>query len=171
MNSPMMLETFKAFGASPVGIPFPEVYSALQTGVADGVNASPLVTCLMKFPEVTKYMTNYSFHMNAPIHAANIDWWNSLSADDQKIIQEGMDMAIHLNRELNAKLSAALPPKGDMSVADYLKSQNVQIADLTEAERDAFKQAAKPVWDATRKKVGDEIVDFMVAKVKEHQKK
>jgi tripartite ATP-independent transporter DctP family solute receptor len=171
MNSPMMLETFKAFGASPVGIPFPEVYSALQTGVADGVNASELVACLMKFPEVTKYLTKYDFHMNAPIHVANIDWWNSLSAADQKVIQEGMDMAIHLNRDLNAKLSAKLPPKGEMSVDDYLKSQNVQIVDLTPAEREAFKKAAAPVWDDLRKKIGNDMIDFMVAKVKEHQKK
>ncbi|MHB8764408.1 MAG: TRAP transporter substrate-binding protein [Deferrisomatales bacterium] len=171
MTSPMMLETFKAFGASPVGIPFPEVYSALQTGVADGVNASMLVSALMKFPEVTKYLTKYDFHMNAPIHVANIDWWNSLKADDQKIIREGMEMAIRLNRELNAKFTAKLPPKGELSVDDYLKGQNVQIVELTPAEREAFKTAAAPVWEASRKKIGNELVDFMVAKVKEHQKK
>lgn len=170
MNSPMMLDTFKAFGASPVGIPFPEVYSALQTGVADGVNASMLVSALMKFPEVTKYMTDYDFHMNAPIHVANIDWWNSLGAADQKIILEGMDMAIQVNRKLNADLSAKLPGSG-VSVDEYLKGQKVQVVHLSQAERDAFKKAATPVWESLRKKVGNELVDFMVAKVKEHEKK
>ncbi len=171
MTSPIMLDTFRAFGASPVGIPFPEVYSALQTGVADGVNASMLVSALMKFPEVTKYLTKYNFHMNAPIHAANIDWWNSLSAEDQKIILDGMEMAIQLNRKLNADFTAKLPPRGEMSVDEYLKSQNVEVVELTEAEREVFKQAAAPVWDAMRKKIGSELIDFMVAKVEQHKKK
>lgn len=169
MNSPMMLETFKAFGASPVGIPFPEVYSALQTGVADGVNASELVSALMKFPEATKYMTKYDFHMNAPITVASVDFWSSLSAEDKKIMLDGAALAIKVNREFNEKLMTKLPNQ-TMSVDDYLKSQKVTIVELTPAEREKFKKAAAPVWEETRKKIGNEIVDFMVAKVKEHQK-
>jgi tripartite ATP-independent transporter DctP family solute receptor len=168
-NAPMMLDTFKAFGASPVGIPFPEVYSALQTGVAEGVNASMLVSCLMKFPEVTKYLTKYDFHLNAPITVAGVDWWNSLSPADQKIMLEGADLAIKVNRELNATFTAQLPGQ-NISVDEYLKAQKVQIADLSPAEREPFKKAAEPVWNDCRKKVGDELVDFMVQKVKEHQK-
>jgi tripartite ATP-independent transporter DctP family solute receptor len=170
MNSPMMLETFKAFGASPVGIPFPEVYSALQTGVAEGVNASYLAAALMKFPEVTKYMTAYEFHMNAPITVAGADFWASLSKEEQKIMLEGAALATKVNREINAKVSSALPPDMKLSVDDYLKSQNVQIVTLTPVERAAFKKAAEPVWDSTRKKIGNELIDFLVGKVNEHQK-
>lgn len=170
MNSPMMLDTFKAFGASPVGIPFPEVYSALQTGVAEGVNASKLVASLMKFPEVTKYMTEYNFHMNAPISVASVDFWTSLSKEDQKIMLDGAAMALKLNRELNAKLYNGLPPKMDFTVDGYLKAQNVEVVKLTTEERDAFKKAAAPVWDAARKNGAGEMIDFMLVKVKEHQK-
>ncbi|MDF1551757.1 MAG: TRAP transporter substrate-binding protein [Deferrisomatales bacterium] len=171
MNSPMMLETFKAFGASPVGIPFPEVYSALQTGVVDGVNASYVASTMMKFPEVAKYLTVSEFHMNAPVNTANIDWWNSLSADDQKLLRGAFAKATQLNRAMNDKVAAHLPPDGKKSVADYLKDQNVQIVTLTSEEREAFKKAAAPVWEKARTKIGGEIIDFMVAKVKEHQKK
>jgi TRAP-type transport system periplasmic protein len=169
MNSPMMLETFKAFGASPVGIPFPEVYSSLQTGVAEGVNASKLVASLMKFPEVTKYMIDYDFNLNAPITVASVDFWNSLSKEDQKIMMEGAALATKVNREFNEKLSNGLPPKMDITVDEYLKSQNVHIVKFTAAEREAFKKASAPVWNATREKIGSEIVDFMINKVKEHQ--
>jgi TRAP-type transport system periplasmic protein len=169
MNSPMMLETFKAFGASPVGIPFPEVYSALQTGVAEGVNASYLSAALMKFPEVAKYMTDYNFHMNAPITVAGADFWASLSKEDQQIMRDGAALATKINREINAKVASALPPKMDINVDQYLKAQNVQIVTLTAEEREAFKKAVKPVWDSTREKIGNEMIDFLVAKVKEHQ--
>jgi len=170
MNSPMMLEIFKAFGASPVGIPFPEVYSALQTGVVDGVNASYVASTMMKFPEVAKYLTVSEFHMNTAINTANIDWWKSLSAEDQKLLQDAFTRATQINREMNDKVAAHLPPDGKKSVADYLKEQNVQIATLTAEEREAFKQAAAPVWEETRKKIDNEMIDLMIAKVKEHQK-
>lgn len=170
MNSPMMLETFKAFGASPVGIPFPEVYSALQTGVADGVNASFVASTLMKFPEVCKYLTVSNFHMNSPINTANLDWWNSLSADDQKLLREEFAKATQINRAMNDQVAAHLPPDGKMSIDDYLKAQNVNIVTLTADEREAFKKAVDPVWKDTRGKIGGEIIDFMVTKVKEHQK-
>ncbi len=170
MNSPLMLDTFKALAASPVGIPFPEVYSALQTGVAEGVNASKLVASLMKFPEVTKYMLDYDFNLNAPITVAGEDFWKSLSKEDQKIMLDGAALAIKVNRELNETLYNALPPKMDTTVDGYFKSQKVQVVKLSPAERDVFKKAVEPVWAATRASIGGEMIDFMVAKVKEHQK-
>ena len=168
MNSPIMLETFKALGASPVGIPFPEVYSALQTGVADGVNASYVASTMMKFPEVTKYLTVSEFHMNTPINVANIDWWESLSAEDQKLIKDAFGRATKYNREMNDKVAAHLPPDGKRSVDDYFKDQKVEITKLTAEEREEFKKVLAPVWDVYREKLGNELVDFVVAKVKEH---
>ncbi|MFZ9887910.1 MAG: TRAP transporter substrate-binding protein DctP, partial [Myxococcota bacterium] len=41
-ESRIHLETFKAFGASPVELPVPEVLSSLQTGVVDGFSNTPL---------------------------------------------------------------------------------------------------------------------------------
>jgi len=35
-ETPMWLETFRRFGASPTPLPFPEVFMALQTGIIDG---------------------------------------------------------------------------------------------------------------------------------------
>jgi TRAP-type C4-dicarboxylate transport system substrate-binding protein len=35
MDSPVFLDSFRALGANPVGIPFPELYTALQQGAVD----------------------------------------------------------------------------------------------------------------------------------------
>ena len=46
MNSPIYIDTFKQLGASPVGIPFPETYNALQTGVIDA-QENPILTSVL----------------------------------------------------------------------------------------------------------------------------
>ena len=43
MNSPIYIDTFKAMGASPTDLPFPEIYNALQNGTIDA-QESPLLT-------------------------------------------------------------------------------------------------------------------------------
>jgi tripartite ATP-independent transporter DctP family solute receptor len=168
MNSPVYMDTFEAFGASAVGIPFPEVYNALQTGVIDGAEASLLVSSLMKFPEVTKHITKSEYALTEVIILVNRDYWESLSGADQKIFREAGDIAIKVNREVNDALRKKLF-KSELSVEEFLRKQDVQLVTLNEAERESFRQATLPVWDKYRKSLGNELVDFMVEKVKQHR--
>lgn len=167
MNSPVYMDTLEALGASAVGIPFPEVYNALQTGVIDGAEASLLVSSLMKFPEVTKHITQAEYALTEVIILVNRDYWESLSAADQKIFSEAGSIAIKVNRDVNDSLRKKLF-KSELSVEEFLKKQNVQLVKLSGAERDVFRQATTPVWDKYRKSLGSDLVDFMVEKVKQH---
>ena len=49
-------EYLKAWGASTVIIPWPEIYNSLQTGVADGYLNPAIVPTLFKHTEVIKIM-------------------------------------------------------------------------------------------------------------------
>ncbi|MCK5349364.1 MAG: DctP family TRAP transporter solute-binding subunit, partial [Desulfobacula sp.] len=75
MNSPIYLDTFKQLGASPVGIPFPETYNALQTGVIDAQENPILTSILMKFTEVTKYVTKTQHCLTECIIIVSMDYW------------------------------------------------------------------------------------------------
>ena len=168
MNSPVYLDTFKQLGASPVGIPFPEIYNALQTGVIDAQENPLMTSILMKFTEVTKYATlTHHCLTECPI-IVSPDYWESLSPEDQQIFREAAKVAIDTNRKENAELHKKLPKSG-ISVAEYCKKNGVEVIDLTPEERKTFQEAMAPVWNKYRKKLGDEIFDFMLAKIKEHQ--
>jgi tripartite ATP-independent transporter DctP family solute receptor len=169
MESPTYLATFETLGASPVGIPFPEVYSALQTGVIDGADATLLVASLMKFPEVNKYVTRSQYVLTEAVVIANRDYWESLSKEDQKIFMEAGELCTKVNREVNDALYAKLY-KQDISVDEYLKKQKVNIIELTKEQRQAFKEATTPVWEKYRKSLGNDLFDFMVAKVNQHSR-
>ena len=168
MNSPVYLDTFKQLGASPVGIPFPETYNALQTGVIDAQENPILTTVLMKFTEVTKYVTRTQHCLTECIIVVGNDYWASLSPAEQQIFREAAKIAIETNRSVNASLHEALP-KSNISIAQYAKDNGIEIIDLTPQEREAFRVAMTPVWDKYRKKIGDDIFDFMLEKIKVHQ--
>ncbi len=168
MNSPAYLDTFNQLGASTVGIPFPEVYSALQTGVIDA-QENPLMTAvLMKFPEVTKYVTNTQHALTECIILVNIDFWERLSPKEQQIFREAANLATQTNRARNAEIKQNLP-KLNMSIEEYCKQHGVELINLTPEEREAFRVAMIPVWDKYRGLIGDDIFDFMLAKIKEHK--
>ncbi len=168
MNSPVYLDTFKQLGASPVGIPFPEIYNALQTGVIDAQENPLLTSILMKFTEVTKNVTLTNHCLTECVIIVSPDYWETLSPEDQKIFREAAKIAIDTNRKVNADLHKKLPKSG-ISVAEYCEKNGIDVIELTPEERKAFQKAMVPVWNKYRKKIGDEIFDFMLSKIKAHQ--
>jgi len=168
MNSPAYLDTFKQLGASPVGIPFPETYNALQTGVIDAQENPILTSVLMKFTEVTKYVTRTQHCLTECIIVVSMDYWESLTANEQQIFREAARIAIDTNRTVNAQLHEFLP-KSNISIADYAKKNNIEMIELTNQERDAFRQAMVPVWNKYRKKIGNDLFDFMLTKISSHK--
>ena len=168
MNSPAYLDAFKQLGASPVAIPFPETYNALQTGVIDAQENPILTSVLMKFTEVTQYVTKTQHALTECIIIVGVDYWESLSATEQEIFREAAKRCIEVNRSVNAKLHQTLPKLG-ISVDDYARQHNIEIKELTPEERQAFKTAMVPMWNKYRKRIGDDLFDFMLNKIKEHQ--
>jgi tripartite ATP-independent transporter DctP family solute receptor len=168
MNSPAYLDTFEQLGASTVGIPFTEVYSALQTGVIDA-QENPLMTAvLMKFPEVTKYVTNTQHALTECIILVNPEFWKRIGPENQQILRDAAKIATRVNRERNAEIKQNLP-RINISIEEYCKQNGVELINLTDEERENFRTAMIPVWDKYRETLGDEIFDFMLEKIKEHK--
>ncbi len=167
MNSPVYLDTFRQLGASPVAIPFPETYNALQTGVIDAQENPLLTSILMKFTEVTKYVTKTRHCLTECIIIVSTDYWDTLSKNERKIFRQAAKIAIDTNRKVNAGLHKSLP-KSHVSIADYTAKHGIKVVELTAAEREAFRKAMTPVWNKYRKQIGDDLFDFMLAKIKKH---
>ena len=118
--SPISLSLFQALGASPVTINAAELYTALQTHVADG-QENPLGNIsTMKLDQVQKYcsLTNhmwvgYWLLLNGP-------YWSGLPAEHQKIVADTFDAQADTQRAANQALDATLEEiltKGGMQFA------------------------------------------------------
>ena len=80
--------TWKAFGASPVAMKYPEIYMGLKTGVIDAQENGPNNTKEAKLYEVQKYFSYIKYAWLGPLLSMNLDKWNSLSKEHQDIITE-----------------------------------------------------------------------------------
>ncbi|MBW1722026.1 MAG: TRAP transporter substrate-binding protein DctP [Deltaproteobacteria bacterium] len=169
MNSPVYIETFKQLGASPVGIPFPELYNALQQGVIDAQDNPLYTSILIKVTEVAKYVTKTEHTVTECIQIVNPDFWEKLTPAQQQIFRDAAKIAIKVNRESNAKAFKKLPKLG-ISIEEYCEKNNVQVVRLTDEERAAFKKAVQPVLARYRKIVGEDLFDFLMNKISEHEK-
>lgn len=170
MKSPVAFDTFKQLGASPVGLPFPEIYSALQQGVIDGQENPLYTSILIKVPEVNKFATRSRHSLTECVIIVNVDFWASLSPEDRKIFREAAEVCIKTNREHTVAAMKKLPKIGK-SVDEYLREQQVEVVDLSPEQRAAFAKAVRPVWDKYRRECGPEIYDLFQKKIAEYSKK
>ncbi|MEW6276234.1 MAG: TRAP transporter substrate-binding protein [Bacillota bacterium] len=143
-EAPLLVDIFNAIGASPVPMPYGEIYSALQTGVIDGIEMDLSALVVEKHFEVAKYVTE-SGHYTWPFALImNKKAWDSLSAEDKKIFEEAAKATYAFNhqniRELDAKSLA------------FLKEKGVQFNKLSAEAVKAFREAEKPVYEKYTKK-------------------
>jgi tripartite ATP-independent transporter DctP family solute receptor len=137
----MGLDTHKAIitamGGQPAAISWSEVYTALQTGVADGqMNPIPIIA-FAKFQEVQKYLT-LSGHIFAPyVWVMNNDFWNSLSDSEKDVVTYAAKSAIVAGRGMGRVIEAS-----DRGLAEL--SKNMQVNTLTAAEKEEFRKVSVP---------------------------
>ncbi|MFC2013937.1 TRAP transporter substrate-binding protein DctP [Chloroflexota bacterium] len=79
----------KKLNAVPTPMPVPEIYLAMSTGVIDGFFLGPGMTSV-GLQEVTKYRLEHGFYTSTITIIVNLDKWNSIPADLQKLLQEVM---------------------------------------------------------------------------------
>src|SRR3954449_5488006 len=114
--SPMWTSMFKAFDAAPMSINFSEVYSALQTKIAEGQENPLALINTAKLYEVQKYLSKTNHMWDGYWLHANGRTWNKLPQDVRQVIQKHVNEKALVQREdiavLNASLEKSLTDKG-----------------------------------------------------------
>jgi tripartite ATP-independent transporter DctP family solute receptor len=170
MESPIFIDTFKALGAEPVPMPFPEVYNALEQKVIAGQDNPLFTSILVKFTEVNRFVTRSHHVLTETVMIVNRDFWQRLQPADRKLFRRGAYEAMIVNRAVNFEGELKLPRIG-ISIPAYLRKHQLDYVELTPAEQAEFRRAVAPVYRKYREKIGPEIFDAVLARVKEMQKK
>jgi tripartite ATP-independent transporter DctP family solute receptor len=88
---PVYVAAFRALGAAPTPMAFPEVFTALQQGTIDG-QENPLATINgNSFFDVQKYLVLTAHVRGNGWMVASERFWQSLAADDRKLLQQAVD--------------------------------------------------------------------------------
>jgi len=136
--SGMVAQALTSLGAAPVGMPKPEIAEALQKGVVKGDVSSLEGLKDFKYAETCKYVTM----MNGPIYpfavVMNMDKWNSLPKDVQKVMEElGTQQAVWTAQYMDNHV--------DESIEWAKKTHNIEIIELSKDELSKWNSLIEPI--------------------------
>lgn len=149
---PLYLEMARAWGANPTPMAFAELYLALKQGTVDA-QENPIPTINSgKFYEVQKYLILTGHIMVPQFHTISDKLWKSLSAADQKILQDAVDEGIAFS---NATLI-----KQEQSLVDEFKAKGMQV--IT-PDVEAFRKASMAAIPKLEEKWGKGLYEKITA--------
>ena len=149
-GTPMFFDLFGAMGANPTTINMSEVFTALQQGVADGQENAVDTARGYNIHEVQKYLTLWNGVYDGILFASSPDFWESLSPEEQKALEECAKEAMAFQRD-----------RCRTTVNDthtFFKQAGMTITELTPEEIAAFRAASQPVYDKWEKKIGTDLL-------------
>ena len=82
----IMIATWKALGAEPIPMAWPETFTAMQQGVVDGQDNPHVVNFAFKFYEVQKYTSEVHYNFALQPLVIGEKFFQSLTAEDQAMI-------------------------------------------------------------------------------------
>jgi TRAP-type transport system periplasmic protein len=157
IQNPLFIDTFKALGANALPMPFPEVYTALETGTVDG-QENPLATLIAsKFYEVQKHavISNHIYSVWAFLISKK--FWDKLSPDEQKILTEAANEATAFERKTIRAF--------DATALEEIKAKGVQVTTLSEEETAKLRELTKPVSVKYTQEFGEAGASEMMAEL------
>ena len=141
-RSPPGLATmvFKNLGASPIVMDFTEIFTALETGIIDGADASNIAgNVSLGLYDIVNH-TNYpGFHSMPSDHlACNKAVWDGMPESHRRIISVAMESLAFKTSMQNAKKMT--------SAASEMAAKGVNLYDWTPEDRASFRSAAQAAW-------------------------
>jgi TRAP-type mannitol/chloroaromatic compound transport system substrate-binding protein len=147
-RSPPGLETeiFANLGASPIVMDFTEIFTALETGIIDGADASGLANNVgLGLYDIVKHATYPGFHSMPSDHlACNKMVFDGLSEQHKRILDTAMQKL--------ALQTALTFEKANAEAAAKLRAEGVTLYDWSAEDRAAFRKAAQSAWEGWAEK-------------------
>jgi C4-dicarboxylate-binding protein DctP len=136
---PSDIEAFKAVGANVISMAWGEVASALQQGVIDAVEPTPMSLDSAGMVEVIDQMTKIGYQYAFYIVGANKTWWDGLSEEERASVEASLEVANQFNFE-NAQ-------KENDAAYEKIQSAGKEIHTLSADQLGQWKEKMKPVWE------------------------
>lgn len=156
VGSPIFSDMFSAMGANPTQMSWADAQPALTTGAVDGQENPLTIYSVLNMHELGQTnVTLWHYVADPLIFAVNQQVWDSFTPEDQEILRQAAVDAGAIGIEVARKGLT----DGDQSLIEDIRGKGVEVITLTDAERQAFVDATRPVYDAWKEKIGPELVD------------
>ncbi len=139
------------WGANPTPMPYGEIYTSVQQNVIDGVFTSKSAVVQSKFTEIMKYHTDVDAFLLLFGFIMNADFYNSMDAEAQAIVDAGAEVMVTAAREGEVDYRASLD--------EAMEADGVTIVKPEGEFAEALKEAVQPYVEERKA----EIPEFMEA--------
>lgn len=151
-ESPIFQDSMSAFKVLATPMPVGDIYTALQTGVIDGAENSPIFYHLQSHFEAAKYYSRTEHMMPPDVVVMDYKFWQSLPKKHQDAITQAANDMVQWERKAWKDLEA--------STEEKLVKAGVQFNDV---DRSGFQKAAAQVWAKYAPIVGQDMIDKIQA--------
>jgi tripartite ATP-independent transporter DctP family solute receptor len=150
IQNPLYVDMMNALGANAVPMAFTELYGAMEQKAVDG-QENPYATAeASKFYEVQKYFSNTRHIYNPQMMIVSKRFWDTLSNDEKKVLQDASNEA----RDYQRKVAREMSEKSKQ----LLIKNGMAINDIAPAELARMRDKVKPVIDKYTAQVGEPLV-------------
>ncbi len=171
VGSPLFLDSFKAIGSNPVTMAWSDTISAIQQGVVDGQENPISIYYPSKLHDYHKFITYWHYVTDPTLFVVNPKLWASFSAEDQELLLKAAKDAaayqialarVGLDENDGGKNLEFLKSIGKApEITDWdktLTDAGVTITRLTPEQIKEFVDITRPVFEAWKSKVGEELI-------------
>ncbi|SDL26343.1 TRAP transporter substrate-binding protein DctP [Halarsenatibacter silvermanii] len=149
---------YEALGASGTSIPWEEVYTALDTGVADGQMNPASIIIDASLYEVQDYVTRPGTFPSTGMLIVNPEWYENLSEEERTNFYMAVD---HAN-----ETALGLSHRSDILGDEVLEEEGMEIYHQTEEDYEEFRETAlEGVLDWAYDTIDDDVVDEFLDEV------
>ena len=137
----METEIFEELGASPIVMDFTEIFTALETGIIDGADASGLANNVgLGLYDIVKHATYPGFHSMPSDHlACNKDVWDGMTEQQRRIVDTAWQkLAFQI---------ALFNEKANSEAAAKLQAEGVTLYAWSDEDRKKFREGAQVAWE------------------------
>jgi len=156
------IDAWNALGANAVPMPFPELYSALEQKAVDGQENPYSTVDSAKFFEVQKYLSVTKHKYSPLIVILSKKFWDQLSGDEKKVMQDAATDAAVYQRKANRDLNE--------QYFQSLKKAGMQINEVPAPEVERMRAKVQPVVDKYSKQIGGTLVKDLYAEIERARK-
>lgn len=152
-QAPVNIDVYKAWGLKFAVLPWPDVPQALQTGVIDGLDHTPIVCNISKKFTVANYYTQLDYAQGLYVHIINKSWLKKLPADLQETF-------LRVVKEESARAREMTQKQQEEQIA-AAKAVGVTFYELSGDDKAAMIKDCQKVYDVWGKKIGKEYFDLV----------
>ncbi|WP_236939132.1 DctP family TRAP transporter solute-binding subunit [Evansella clarkii] len=149
IGNDLVLDTYRALGADPTPIEWPEVHTSLQQGIVEAHDNAYGVTHSTGIYEVQEYLSEVGLYYAAAVLLMNGDLFESLPEDVQEVFERLGKEYAHVQREMTTDIEAE--QKQELMEFD----NGLEIYDAAEVDIDSFREAVQPVYEKYADEFGD----------------